>query len=134
MAATRFRPTSSPDSARGHVCVVDDFDEERSLLRDIFVGRHADLDSSDVQARREGVALFLDCLATDAPGRYLGWRTPARGLGAFKSGAVDGSPRARAQARWAAAAGPGPNWIQIGLAQLWVSAGPALQIRTVATA
>jgi hypothetical protein len=112
-------------ASKACLCRLADFPQERDLLRQVLVEPDSSVDSAEVRARREGIALFLDLLnrdkdvgESDEDLRRATWR-------AFvETPRIAGPTYARTLSRWAVVAAG--HWAQMALMIAWRNAGPAL--------
>lgn len=113
-------------ASKACLCRLQDFPEERDILRDVLLAPDASLDPGEVRPRREGIALFLERLAED---QHIGESDEvfrrAIWTAFVEAPRIKDSRRSRTLARWAAVAAS--HWAQMALMIIWTSAGPALR-------
>lgn len=107
------------------LCRLDEYPEERELLRSVYVDPTDGQVSEELRNRREALALFLDQIQTGHPVQrsdgHLRWAV----WEAFEQPDLGGPARRRVVTRWAALSAI--NFIQDGINLLWVDGGARLR-------
>lgn len=107
------------------LCRLDEYHDERDLLRSVYLDPTDGQPPEDVRSRREALALFLDQVANGHPVQrsdgHLRWAV----WEAFEEPDLGGPARRRAITRWAALSAV--NFMQDGINLLWVDGGSRLR-------